>query len=94
MFVTGFDVTALRKKDWLGVLSGVGAGLAYRDPDVPMVCLSTAHPAKFGDAVEEAIGHPPEMPESFQGLAEKETRCEILAADAGVIKEFVTKNAL
>ena len=27
-----------------------------RDPDVPMVCLATAHPAKFPDAVEAAIG--------------------------------------
>lgn len=73
---------------------GVGAGLAHRDGAVPMVCLSTAHPAKFADAVEAAIGQPPEMPESVQGLADKESRCEILAADAGEIKEFVTKNAL
>jgi len=29
LFVTGFDVTALSKTDWLGILSGVGAGLAY-----------------------------------------------------------------
>ncbi|MEA3498978.1 MAG: DMT family transporter [Campylobacterota bacterium] len=29
LFITGFDVTALSKTDWLGILSGVGAGLAY-----------------------------------------------------------------
>ncbi|MEA3288966.1 MAG: DMT family transporter [Campylobacterota bacterium] len=29
MFITGFDVTSLDKTDWLGILSGVGAGLAY-----------------------------------------------------------------
>ena len=29
MFITGFDVTTLSKTDWLGILSGVGAGLAY-----------------------------------------------------------------
>jgi drug/metabolite transporter (DMT)-like permease len=29
MFITGFDVTNLSKSDWLGILSGVGAGLAY-----------------------------------------------------------------
>jgi len=29
LFITGFDVTSLDKTDWLGILSGVGAGLAY-----------------------------------------------------------------
>ena len=29
MFITGFDITSLTKSDWLGILSGVGAGLAY-----------------------------------------------------------------
>lgn len=29
LFITGFDITTLDKTDWLGILSGVGAGLAY-----------------------------------------------------------------
>ena len=29
LFVTGFDITSLSKTDWFGILSGVGAGLAY-----------------------------------------------------------------
>lgn len=29
LFITGFDVSTLEKTDWLGILSGVGAGLAY-----------------------------------------------------------------
>ena len=29
LFVTGFDITHLSKTDWFGILSGVGAGLAY-----------------------------------------------------------------
>jgi drug/metabolite transporter (DMT)-like permease len=29
MFITGFDINNLSKSDWLGILSGVGAGLAY-----------------------------------------------------------------
>jgi threonine synthase len=34
----------------------------YADPEVPMVTLSTAHPAKFPDTVHDATGktsHPP-----------------------------------
>ncbi len=29
LFITGFDITTLDKTDYLGILSGVGAGLAY-----------------------------------------------------------------
>ncbi len=29
LFITGFDITNLSKTDWFGILSGVGAGLAY-----------------------------------------------------------------
>ncbi|MEA3512272.1 MAG: DMT family transporter [Campylobacterota bacterium] len=29
LFITGFDVTNLDKTDWLGIFSGIGAGLAY-----------------------------------------------------------------
>ena len=53
------------------------------------VCLATAHPAKFGDAVREAIGVEAEPPPSLQGLMEKETRCVLLDADSAVIKNFM-----
>lgn len=29
LFITGFDITSLDKTDWLGICSGIGAGLAY-----------------------------------------------------------------
>jgi len=73
---------------------GVGAGIRHRDPAVPMVCLATAHPAKFGDAVLAAIGRPPEMPESFRDLHGRETRCRVLDADVDQIREFVEQNAI
>jgi threonine synthase len=73
---------------------GVGAALAHRDAAVPMVCLATAHPAKFGAAVQEAIGRPPEMPPALAGLEKKPARCEVLDADAGQVKAFIEKNAL
>jgi threonine synthase len=53
------------------------------------VCLATAHPAKFGDAVRAAIGVEAETPPSLQGLMEKETRCALLEADGGVIKNYM-----
>jgi threonine synthase len=73
---------------------GVKAGLEFRRPGAPLVCLATAHPAKFGSAVAKAIGHEPELPPSLAGLAGKASRCEVLAAEIGVIKEFVEQHAL
>jgi threonine synthase len=73
---------------------GVKAGLAGREVGVPMICLATAHPAKFGAAVKRAIGHEPELPESLAGLANQETRCEVIAAEVGAIKAFVERHAL
>ena len=40
-----------------------------RDPAVPMVALSTAHPAKFPDAVEAACGMRPALPDWLSDLA-------------------------
>jgi len=53
------------------------------------VCLATAHPAKFGAAVKEAIGEEAEPPPSLQGLMDKETRCALLDADSAVVKKFM-----
>lgn len=53
------------------------------------VCLATAHPAKFGDAVKQAIGSEAPPPPSLRGLLEKETRCQLLAADTDAVKHFM-----
>ena len=73
---------------------GVNAGLVFREEGVPMVCLATAHPAKFGAAVAKAIGHPPALPQSLAGLQTQETRCEVLAADSRAVRDFIAAHAL
>jgi len=59
-----------------------------------VVCLATAHPAKFGDAVEKATGKPVQLPPALAGLAEKESRCEVMDADVEQVKEYVREHAL
>ena len=73
---------------------GVRAAQMNEDPDRPTICLATAHPAKFGDAVEQAIGKEPELPKPLADLAGKETRCTMLDADSEIIKSFIRENAL
>ncbi len=73
---------------------GVHAGQACRRQGVPLVCLSTAHPAKFGEAVKRAIGREPEMPASLANLTGKPTRCQVLDAEIATVKGFVEHHAL
>ena len=59
-----------------------------------MVCLATAHPAKFGAAVKQAIGKEPDLPPALAGLAEKESRCEVMEADVEAVRGFVAAHAV
>jgi len=71
---------------------GVTAGREFAT-NRPMICLATAHPGKFNAAVAEAIGEHT-LPPSLAALQGLPTRCEILAADTTIIKEFINGHAL
>lgn len=73
---------------------GVKAAQELRDPARPVVCLATAHPAKFGEAVTKAIGSEPPLPPALADLASRESRCVVLDAEIDAIKDFVAANAL
>ncbi len=60
-----------------------------RDPKVPMVVLSTAHPAKFPDAVKAACGVNPGLPDWLSDLPKKAERFTVLPANQAKIEEFV-----
>jgi threonine synthase len=60
-----------------------------RDPKVPMVVLSTAHPAKFPDAVKAACGITPKLPEWVGDLMTRPERMQILPADQGAVEKYV-----
>jgi threonine synthase len=57
--------------------------------DDPMVVLATAHPAKFPDAVEQAIGVRPPLPEHLSDLLDREERFVTLPNDPEVVKAYV-----
>jgi threonine synthase len=67
--------------------TAVGVRAARGDPD--LVCLATAHPAKFDQAVYQAIGRHAPAPLSLQGLLGRETRCAVLAADQVAVKQYL-----
>lgn len=70
----------------------VGVAAAYRrevDPDVPMVTLATAHPAKFGAAVAKATGEEPELPPRMADLLAREERYTVLPNDLAAVRAHI-----
>ncbi|MGH6671628.1 MAG: threonine synthase [Xanthobacteraceae bacterium] len=55
----------------------------------PMVVLSTAHAAKFPDAVEAACGQRPPLPEWLSDLNSRPERVAVLPADQSAVENFV-----
>ena len=68
---------------------GIAAAEALRDPAVPTVALATAHPAKFPEAVERAIGRRPPLPDALAEQAERPERAERMANDLSCLKTFI-----
>ena len=54
-----------------------------------MVVLSTAHPAKFPDAVEAASGMRPALPDWLGDLDTRPERVTVLPADQGAVEKFI-----
>ncbi len=72
---------------------GVRAAAKFKTVGVPMVCLATAHPAKFSAVVNQAIGIDPPIPEALAGITERPARCQMMAAELGALKEYITTHA-
>ncbi|MBT7486967.1 MAG: threonine synthase, partial [Rhodospirillales bacterium] len=55
----------------------------------PVISIATAHPAKFPDAVEEASGVRPALPDHLSDLLEREERYDTLANDLSTAQAYV-----
>ena len=60
-----------------------------RDRSAPMIVLSTAHPAKFPDAVEAACGTRPALPDWLADLDVRPERVTVLPNDQGAVEKFI-----
>jgi threonine synthase len=57
--------------------------------DVPGIVLSTAHPAKFPDAMEKITGERPGLPSRLSSLLTDTERFPVIENDLGAVKQFV-----
>lgn len=76
--------------------TAVGCVVAHRRMSSiadPMVILSTAHPAKFPEAVEAATDRHPALPPAHAGLLQKPERIARLPASAEAVAKFVQEKS-
>ncbi len=72
---------------------GIKVGLEQRRPSLPLICLETAQPAKFGETIREALGREPVRPEALAGIESLPQRVEVMGADVAKLKAFIAANA-
>jgi threonine synthase len=70
--------------------TAVAACAAARFTANPTVILSTAHPAKFPDAVIRAIGHPPLQPKALADLQKMPEKLSDLANKLPLLRQFIS----
>lgn len=73
---------------------GVEAARKTRcETDHPMVCLATAHPAKFPEAVRKS-GYPkdPSLPHHLRDLFDREEAFSVLPQDNNTVQSYIAEN--
>jgi threonine synthase len=71
---------------------GLAAARAER-VDTPMIVLSTAHAAKFPQAIERALGRLPEQPDRLKAKLGQEERLTVLPNDYASVARFIASHA-
>jgi threonine synthase len=73
---------------------GVKAGLAYREPGVPLVCLETALPVKFEATIREALGRAPMRPPGLENIESLPQRYDVIDPDLDGVKAYIARHAV
>lgn len=72
---------------------GLKVGLEHREPGVPLICMETAQPAKFEDAIREALGVEPVRPAELADLEAQPQKKHVMDADVHAVKQFIVDHA-
>ena len=76
--------------------SAVGVAAAHQvalSPEIPVVALACAHPAKFPEVVTEATGVHPALPPHLADLFERKERVVTLPNDLAAVQSYVRGHA-
>ncbi len=69
---------------------GIKVGMEQRRPNLPLICLETALPAKFEETIVEALGSKPERPAALAGIENLPQKCVVMDCDVVKLKAFVS----
>ncbi|MCA1926174.1 MAG: threonine synthase [Thiobacillus sp.] len=72
---------------------GLKVGLEHREPGVPLVCMETAQPAKFEDAIREALGVDPVRPAELADLEAQPQKKHVMDVDVEAVKRYIAEHA-
>jgi threonine synthase len=68
---------------------GVKVALENLEPNVPMIVLETALPAKFNETIQEALGTPAERPAGFENIEKLPQHFTVMPAKVDDVKNFI-----
>ena len=69
--------------------AGVEVGIKCRSLGVPLVCMATAHPAKFDNVITKILPSQKVTHERLEAVRNAETRKSVLPADPQAVKRFI-----
>ena len=69
---------------------GIAAGKAKRSSEnIPLICLGTAQPGKFPEAVKKATGITPKLPSHLEDLYSRSEHFSVLPNDLQMVKKHI-----
>jgi threonine synthase len=89
---TSATIKRIHKETGLVVDPHTAVGISVAEKhlgEVPMITLATAHPAKFPQAVEEACGVRPELPDWAKAILTREEHYRVLPATLAAVEHAI-----
>ncbi len=71
---------------------GLKVARELRSPEMPMVVLETALPAKFEETIVEALGRRPERPAGLQGIEDLPQRVEVIDVSVDAVTAIIQRH--
>ena len=71
--------------------AGLAVAERHLDDAAPMICLATAHPAKFGEAIERALGENIARHPVIDRLDKLPERCDRLPATESAVRAYIAE---
>ena len=73
---------------------GIDVSRRLHQEDIPLLCLSTAHPAKFEHAIQRALPEVTAVHPKLEALKDLPERKQVMDVDEKAVKKYLADHAL